>query len=99
MASVRGQAFFIRRQEGKMIINPIKKRREEKGLTQANLALLLDITQIYVSQFETGGLVPSKKQIKKIVEILNLDEETFNKELSQFYQDKKKELKKQIKER
>jgi len=83
----------------KMIINPIKKRREEKGLTQANLALLLDITQIYVSQFETGGLVPSKKQIKKITEILDLDEEIFNKELSQFYQDKKKELKKQIEER
>ncbi|GAH78775.1 unnamed protein product [marine sediment metagenome] len=82
-----------------MIINPIKKRREEKGLTQANLALLLDITQIYVSQFETGGLVPSKNQIKKITEILDLDEERFNKELSQFYQAKKKELKKQIEER
>ena len=82
-----------------MIINPIKKRREEKGLTQAELALLLDITQIYISQYEIGGLVPSKKMIKKIVEILGLNEETFNKELSQFYQAKKKELKKQIKER
>ncbi|MBA7547743.1 hypothetical protein ES705_40179 [subsurface metagenome] len=82
-----------------MIINPIKKRREEKGLTQANLALLLDITQIYVSQFETGGLVPSKNLVKKITEILDLDEETFNKELSQFYQAKKEELRKQIKER
>jgi len=76
----------------------IKKRREEKGLTQTNLALLLDITQIYVSQFETGGLVPSKNQIKKIAEILGLDKETFNKDLSQFYQAKKKELKKRIEE-
>lgn len=82
-----------------MIINPIKKSREEKGLTQANLALLLDITQIYISQFETGGLVPSKNRIKKIAEILGLDEETFNKELSQFYQAKKEELRKQIRER
>ena len=82
-----------------MIINPIKKRREEKGLTQANLALLLDITQIYVSQYETGGIVPSKKMIKKIVEILDLDEETFNKELSQFYQAKKEDLREQIKKR
>ncbi|MBA7512999.1 hypothetical protein ES705_05008 [subsurface metagenome] len=82
-----------------MIINPIKKRREEKGLTQANLALLLGISQIYVSQFETGGLVPSKKLAKKLVEILGIDEEIFNKELSQFYQAKKKELMKQIKER
>ena len=82
-----------------MIMNPIKKRREEKGLTQANLALLLGISQIYVSQFETGGLVPSKKLAKKLVEILDLDEETFNKELSQYYQAKKEELRKQIKER
>ena len=82
-----------------MIINPIKKSREEKGLTQANLALLLDITQIYISQFETGGLVPSKNRIKKIAEILGLDEETFNKKLSQFYQAKKEELRKQIRER
>lgn len=82
-----------------MITNPIKKRREEKGLTQANLALLLDISQIYVSQFETGGLVPSKKLAKKIVEILDLDRETFDKDLSQFYQAKKEELRKQIKER
>jgi len=91
--------LFIKRQRGKVIINPIKKRREEKGLTQANLALLLDITQIYVSQYETGGIVPSKKMIKKIVEILDLDEETFNKELSQFYQAKKEDLREQIKKR
>ena len=82
-----------------MVTNPIKKRREEKGLTQANLALLLDISQIYISQFETGGLIPSESQIKKITEILDLDKETFNKELSQFYQAKKKELKKQIKKK
>ncbi|MBA7482894.1 hypothetical protein ES707_18393 [subsurface metagenome] len=82
-----------------MIINPIKKRREEKGLTQAELALLLDITQIYISQYEIGGLVPSKKMIKKIVEILDLDRGTFDKELSQFYKAKKEKLKKQIKER
>ncbi|MBA7577052.1 hypothetical protein ES708_18898 [subsurface metagenome] len=80
-------------------MNPIKKRREEKGLTQANLALLLGISQIYVSQFETGGLVPSKKLAKKLIENLDLDEETFNKDLSQFYQAKKEELRKQIKER
>ncbi len=82
-----------------MIMNPIKKRREEKGLTQANLALLLDVSQIYISQFETGGLIPSKNHIKKIVDILDLDKGTFNKELSRFYQAKKKELKKQIEER
>ena len=33
-----------------MIINPIKKRREEKGLTQAELALLVGVSQIYIPQ-------------------------------------------------
>ena len=79
-----------------MVTNPIKKRREEKGLTQANLALLLDITQIYVSQFETGGLTPSENQIKEIANILGLDLETLNKELRQFYDDRRRELKKKM---
>ena len=82
-----------------MITNPIKKRREEKGLTQVDLALLIGVSQAHISQFETGELIPSEAQIKKITEILGLDKETFNKELSQFYQAKKKELKKQIEER
>ena len=79
-----------------MIINPIKKRREEKGLNQVDLALLVGVSQMYISHFETGGLVPSKKHIKKITEILGISPETLNKELHQFYEDRKKELKKRI---
>jgi len=79
-----------------MITNPIKKRREEKGLTQAELALLVGVSQVYISQFETGGLIPSESQIKKITKILGIDKETLNWELHQFYEDRKKELKKRI---
>jgi len=79
-----------------MIINPIKKRREEKRLTQVDLALLVGVSQVYISQFETGGLTPSEKQIKEIAKILGLDPETLNKELRQFYEDRRKELKKRI---
>jgi len=82
-----------------MIINPIKKRREENGLTQVDLALLVGVSQIYISQFETGGLVPSKSRTKKITEILGISPETLNKELHQFYEERKKELKKRIEER
>ena len=77
-----------------MIINPIKKRREEKGLTQVDLALLLGISQMHISHFETGGLIPSESQTKKIAEILGIGPETLNKELHQFYEDRRKELKK-----
>ena len=79
-----------------MIINPIKKRRVEKRLTQAELALLLGVSQVYISQFETGGLIPSEIQTKKITAILGIDEETLNRELHQFYEARRKELKKRI---
>ena len=79
-----------------MMTNPIKKRREEKGLTQVDLALLLGVSQIYVSQFETGGLVPSKNLIKKITKFLSVSAETLDKELHQFYEARREELKKKI---
>ena len=79
-----------------MIINPIKKRREEKGLTQVDLALLVGVSQMYISHFETGGFLPSKRHIKKITEILGISPETLNKELHQFYEARKKELGKKI---
>jgi len=82
-----------------MIINPIKKRREEKGLTQVELALLIGVSQVYISQFETGGLIPSESQTKKITEILGINPETLNKELHQFYEARKRELEEKIKER
>jgi transcriptional regulator with XRE-family HTH domain len=81
-----------------MIINPIKKRREEKKLTQVDLALLVGVSQVYISQFETGGIVPSNIHIKKVTEILGIGPGTLNKELRQFYEDRKKELKKRIEE-
>ena len=81
MALLKVRLFLFRGRRGKMIINPIKRRREEKGLTQVDLALLVGVSQIYISQFETGGLIPSKKHIEKITEILGIDKETLNREL------------------
>ena len=79
-----------------MIMNPIKMRRVEKMLTQVDLALLIGVSQVYISQFETGGLTPSESQTKKIIEILGIDKETLNRELHQFYEARRKELKKRI---
>ena len=81
-----------------MIINPIKKRRKKKRLTQVDLALLVGVSQVYISQFETGGIVPSNIHIKKVTEILGIGPGTLNKELCQFYEDRKKELIKRIEE-
>jgi predicted transcriptional regulator len=79
-----------------MIINPIKKRRVEKGLTQVDLALMVGISQMYISHFETGGLVPSESNVKKITEILGINPETLDKELHQFYEARRGELEKKM---
>jgi len=79
-----------------MVINPIKKRREEKGLTQVDLAIMLGVSQIYISQYETGGLVPSKRHAKRITEILGISPEDLDKELHQFYEARKKELEEKV---
>ena len=79
-----------------MIINPIKKRREGKGLTQVDLALMVGVTQMYISHFETGALVPSKKRTKKIAKILGISPVILMEELRQFYEARRKELKKRM---
>lgn len=61
-----------------------------------DLALLIGVFHIHISQFETGGLIPSESQIKEIAKILGIDKDTLNKELHQFYEAKKKELEKRI---
>jgi len=65
-------------------------------LTQVDLALLVGVSQVYISQFETGGLVPSGSQTKKISKILGTSPETLNKELHQFYEARRRELEKKI---
>jgi len=82
-----------------MIINPIKKRRVEKGLTQVDLALLVEVSQMHISHFETGGVTPSEKHTKKIAEILGISPEDLDKELNQFYEARRKELEKKIGQR
>jgi ribosome-binding protein aMBF1 (putative translation factor) len=51
---------------------------------------------MYISHFETGGLVPSESHIKKISKILGISLETLNKELHQFYEARRKELEKKM---
>jgi len=80
------------------LVNPIRKRRGEKRLTQSDLALLVGVSQPTISQFEIGGVTPSEAQIRKITEILGIGPGTLNKELRQFYEARKIELKKRIEE-
>jgi len=77
-----GLGLFLLGGENRMITNsidPNKKRREEKRLTQSDLPLLVGVSQPTISQFEIGGVIPSEGQIKKITEILGIGPGTLNK--------------------
>ncbi|MCL2675324.1 MAG: helix-turn-helix domain-containing protein [Firmicutes bacterium] len=46
----------------------IKELREERGLSQAQLAAAVGLSQNTISQYETGILEPKNKTIKKLCE-------------------------------
>ena len=49
----------------------IKKMREQRGLTQKQLADLIGVAQQHVSRWENGNHRPSIDILMKIAEILN----------------------------
>ncbi|MFK5706036.1 helix-turn-helix transcriptional regulator [Ligilactobacillus sp. LYQ139] len=53
------------------MIYRLKGMRITEGFTQIEFAKALGVTQTAVSAWETGRVVPSTKNIKKIAEVLN----------------------------
>lgn len=54
----------------------LKNAREQKNLKTRELAQLIGIDQALISKFEKGTRKPTKEQIKKLAEILEIDYET-----------------------
>jgi len=54
----------------------LKNAREKKGLKTRELAHLLEIDQALVSKFESGTRKPTKEQILKLANLLEIDYET-----------------------
>ena len=50
----------------------IRQKREEKGLSQTQLAKLLDISQPYMNQIETGKRNPTLPLLMKICDVLEI---------------------------
>ena len=50
----------------------IRKKREEKGISQNQLAKLLGISQPYMNQIETGSRNPTLPLLMKICAILEI---------------------------
>ena len=54
----------------------LKNAREEKGLKTIEVARLLQIDQALISKFESGQRRPTKIQILKLSELLEIDRKT-----------------------
>lgn len=50
----------------------LRKRRKEKGMTQAEVASIFGWTAMYYGRYENGKLVPNKSNIKKFSDFLNI---------------------------
>lgn len=58
---------------GKSILSlKLKEYREQKGLTQEEIAELLDVSDKSISKWELGNGYPSKRNMIKISELLNV---------------------------
>ena len=54
----------------------LKNAREQKNLKTRELAQLIGIDQALISKFENGSRKPTKEQVKKLAEVLEIDYET-----------------------
>lgn len=54
----------------------LKSAREQKNLKTRELAQLIGIDQALISKFESGSRKPTKEQIKKLSEVLEIEYET-----------------------
>lgn len=56
-----------------LIQQNIRKYRKQKGLTQAKLSLLVNVSKDYITSIECGKRVPSLKRLIQISNALNVD--------------------------
>lgn len=81
--------------EGRMK-NPITRYREEKKLTQVQLSLLLNMSVPSVVLWEGGGVRPSEEATKHLAAIFHIQPEILQKELDEFYKQKREELRQRL---
>lgn len=55
-----------------MLCEKIRQARKQKGLTQEQLAKMLNVKRAVISKYETGIVEPSLKQIQRIAEVLKV---------------------------
>lgn len=56
-----------------MLGDLIKAQRKQRNMTQEELARLIGVKRAVISKYETGDIIPSLEQIKKIANAFNTD--------------------------
>lgn len=74
--------------------NPIRTIRIGERLTQFEFSKILGVNQAQLSSYETGGTPIPLHIIKKISNIFKRDECELKKEIDNFYEEKRKKLRK-----
>ncbi len=69
----------------KLLGSSIRKWRERKGLTQEQLAPLIEFTRSYITEIETGKRNISYLNLIRIIKILEVDESDWEKLISQVF--------------
>jgi transcriptional regulator with XRE-family HTH domain len=67
--------------EGKEFRDRLRARREQRGWTQEELALRTDLSQMYLSQLETGVRTPSFATMAALARAFGLKISQFMEEL------------------
>ena len=72
--------------------HPIRKLRLDKRISQLKLALMLNISQSKLSQYETSAIHTPKYIITEIARIFKINKDKLIKESDDFYSRKKEKL-------
>ncbi len=72
--------------------HPIRKLRIDKRISQLKLALMLDISQAKLSQWENAAIHTPDHIITKIAKIFKINRDGLRRESDDFYKRKKEKL-------
>jgi len=78
------------------MMNPITRYRKEKGLTQVQLSILLNMSVPSVVFWEGGGVRPGEEATKQLATLFQVQPDALRKELEEFYDARRQEIREKL---
>ena len=78
------------------MMNPITRYRKEKGLTQVQLSILLNMSVPSVVFWEGGGVRPGEEATKQLAAIFHIHPDALRKELKKFGDARRQEIREKL---